>query len=153
MRAGVEPGDASAHRQHVEFAPLEIGKDGVYDFQFATRRGFQLRGDFDDAVVVEVQPHYRVPRLRLRGLLLDADCTSVRVEFDYTVALRVLDRIGEYRSSALALCRAPQQIRELVPVKDVVAQHQRDRILTDEIAPDEKSLRQALGFRLYRVGS
>ena len=55
MRAGIKPGKTAAHDLHIESVPaVEIGAVDVGDFQFATTRGLDGRGDVDDFVVVEI---------------------------------------------------------------------------------------------------
>ncbi|MNV78999.1 hypothetical protein D3C71_1725290 [compost metagenome] len=44
-----------------------------------------------------------------------------------------------------------QQPRQFVAIEDVVAQHQRARVLADERRTDQERLRQPLGRRLHRV--
>ena len=75
----------------------------------------------------------------------------VGVEADDPVALRVLHLVGEDRRAGPG-SGAPEQIGQRVAVEDVVAEHERDGIGTDEVAADGKGLRDAAGGFLRQVG-
>jgi hypothetical protein len=50
------------------------------------------------------------------------------------------------------LAETTQQRRQIVAVEQVVAQHQRDRLVADEFAADDEGLREPVGRGLHRVG-
>src|SRR6185436_6071086 len=106
----------------------------------------------EHAVVVEVQADHGVARLGVLRLFLDAFRLSVSIEFDHTVALRLFYRIGEHGRAPRAARSALQQQRQLMTVKKVVSQNQRNRIGADELSTYEERLREATWRRLHGVG-
>ncbi len=46
---------------------------------------------------------------------------------------------------------ASQQIRQRMPEEDVVAEHERDVVIADEVASDDEGLRETFRLRLHRV--
>ena len=59
--------------------------------------------------------------------------------------------VGKHGGAAGFLISAGQQVRKVVAIKDVVAQHQRAGRVAQERFPDQESLRQAIGRRLNGV--
>ena len=152
MGAGIEPGIAARHLLDMELAPVEIGLVHARDLELAPRRWRHRRRDVEDLVVVEIQARHRPRALGLLRLLDDAQGAARLVEGDDAVGLRVLDMVGEDRRTGGASAGRGQQLAHPRPEEQVVAEHQRDVVGTDEVAPDHEGLRQALGPRLDRVG-
>ena len=74
--AGVEPGEAPAEALDAELAATEVLAVDVGDLEFAARRGFQVGGDVEHLVVVEIEARHgevglaaapASPRWRARG--------------------------------------------------------------------------------------
>ena len=98
---------------------IEVG-----DLQFAAWRRLQALGEFDHALVVEIEADRGPVRFRRLRLLLDRHSLAVRAEFDHAVTLRIIDRIGEHGGAVAALIGAVQRLGQAVPVDDVVAEDQ-----------------------------
>ena len=144
MRPGVEPGDAARQLLDMEQPALEIAAVHVGDLEFAPRRRLQPRRDLDDAVIVEVEAGDRIRRLRPRRLFLEADGPAARVELHHAIPFRIADLIPEHRGADLPRHGITEIIGEMSPVENVVAQRQRHPIVADELAADQKRLRQAV---------
>ena len=65
--------------------------------------------------------------------------------------MRILNVVGKYRGPLRALRSAPKLGREARPVKDVVAQYEANRILTDEVLAQDECLSQAIRVLLDRI--
>src|SRR5580658_308670 len=100
MRARIEPGIAVAELLDRELAALEIGSVHIGDLVFAARRWLERGRDVENMIVVEIEARHRPMRLRVLRLLDDVAGAPAYVEADDAVALRMLDPIGEHRSSA-----------------------------------------------------
>jgi hypothetical protein len=61
------------------------------------REGFSFRANWTTRFVVEVQAGDGVVRLRLLGLLFEADGPAAFAELDHAVALGIVDAVREYR--------------------------------------------------------
>src|SRR5438876_655561 len=81
--------------------------------------------------------------------LFKADCFAALVEFHDSVALRIADLITENACAALDRERFTEKIE--FPVKDIVAQNQARAGVANEFGADQKSLGNALWFRLFRI--
>src|SRR5882757_5756015 len=104
MRAGVEPGIATAEPVDMQFPTLEISVVDRRDLELASRRGPDRGGDIDDPVVVEIEAGDSPVRFRLERLFLDGQrLARGLVEGDHAVALGILDVIGEDGGAAFAL--------------------------------------------------
>jgi hypothetical protein len=68
--ARIEPGEPPAEALNVKLAALQISAINVGDFQLAARRRFEMGGDVEHLVVVEIQTGHGVVRPRLVRLLL-----------------------------------------------------------------------------------
>src|SRR5439155_7845193 len=124
----------------------------IGNFELASGRGLERRGDIEHLVVVEVQAGHRVARFWLLRFLLEAYHFAISVELGHTVSLGVGDRVGEYRRARSACIGVPEHGLELMAVEDVVAEHQCRCIGTDEAAPDDERLSKTVRRRLYCVG-
>ena len=113
-RACIEPRIAPAEALHVQLAHPEIGGIHVGDFQFATRRGLESRGDLHHARVVEVEPGDRPARLRQRRFLLDGERATPAIQLDDPVPLRVGDGTGEDGGASLARRGARENLNQPV---------------------------------------
>ena len=151
MGARVEPCIAPLHDLHIELPPLQIGLVDGSDFQFAPGAGPDRLGNLDDLLVVEIQARHRIAALGLAGLFFDADRAALRIELHHSIALRVLDMVGEDRRPLrLGIGRA-QEGDEVVTVEQVVAQHQGTGRAADEALTDQERLRQPVRAGLHGV--
>ena len=80
-------------------------------------------------------------RARGSGFFLNTNRAPLGVEFNYAVALGVIDVIGKDRGAVGALSRAPELAVEARSVKDVVAQYQANGALANEVLTQQKRLR------------
>jgi len=80
---------------------------------------------------------HRVVGSRYRGLLLDRLGLGAAVELDDALAFGVFDDIGEYGGANAPVDLAGEQIGKSLAVKDVVSEHERDRIAAHELAADD----------------
>ncbi len=149
--AGVQPGVAAAEGLHLQLALLQIDAVDVGDLQLAARRGLEVGGDVAHLRVVEVQAGDGVAALRLGRLFFDADGAAGGVELDHAVAFGVVHVIGvDRRALGLGVSLFERGLQIVAP-EQVVAEYQRAWGMADEVAADDKSLRQAVGAGLHRV--
>ena len=87
------------------------------------------------------------------GLFLDGDDFPVLVELHYPGALRILHLVGKNGCAGGAFHGGAHVAGQIVAVENVVAEDQRAGAIADEIGADDKSLRQAIGASLHRVGN
>src|ERR1700722_13996317 len=151
MSAGVEPGEAAAEHLHEQVAAIKIGAVHVGDFDFAPGRRPDRRSDLDYVVVVEIKTGDGNVRLRLRGLLLDGNSAPGVIELHHPIALRIGDRISEYRGAVPTAGCLEQLFRQAVAVKDVVAEDQRNAPIADEGAPDDEGVGDPAGAVLRGI--
>ena len=118
------------------------------DLQFTAAAGFDPLGYLHDGVVIKVQAHHRVVRPRRLRLFLDAQCMACGVEFHDTIALRIRDLVGE-DDAALRILAVGELAAEAV--EDIIAEHQRDAVVSNKLLANQKGLRKALRPRLDRV--
>ncbi len=59
--------------------------------------------------------------------------------------------VGKHRGTGAAGVGFGEQALKIVPIKNVVAQHQGRRVVADEIRTNGESLRQPVGAGLHRV--
>src|SRR5919108_4430759 len=85
------------------------------------------------------------------GLFLDSNGPAALIELDHTISLGRADLVAKDRGTRARERRLAQHCRQTIAVKDIVAEHQRDGALADELAPDEKSLCEPVGFRLLGI--
>ena len=149
---GVEPGIAAAHQLDVELALFEVDRVDVGDFEFAAGRRLDVLGDVDHLVVVEVQPRYRVVRLRLGWLFFDRNGVHLVVEFHHPEAFRIVDVVAKDGRPAGLLGRRLNQLGQAGAVVDVVAEDQADRIVTDEVLAEDEGFSEAVWLFLDLVG-
>ena len=142
MRAGVEPGIAAAEFDHAQFAQLQVAAVDVSDLEFAAGGRAQAGGDVEHGIVVEIKPRDRPVGQELRGLLDDIDGLFGVVEFDDAILARFPDVIGENRRTVLVRRGAVELGAEAVAIKDVVAEDERNAIVADEVAPENKGVRK-----------
>ena len=83
--------------------------------------------------------------------LLYTQAIAILVKLSHTVTLRVTHPIAKHRGLRLILSRRDsftQELRETVAMKNIVAEHQAARIVTDKLLTDDKSLSEAVRRRL-----
>ena len=56
-----------------------------------------MLGDIDDFIRIEIEPYDCIVRFRECGFLFDRQAVTVRIELRYTITLRIVDSITEYR--------------------------------------------------------
>ncbi len=149
--AGVEPVGVVVQNLNVEEVPRQERHVHVGDLEFAASTRLECFGDLDNITRVEVRPRDCVVGFRFFGLLLEGDSTLPRIELYHPVVTRVgytqcKDACTPKVRGALAQC-----LGETLPVEQVVAEHQRDVIVADELLTDDECLGDSLGVVLYGV--
>src|SRR5206468_329351 len=102
-------------------------------------------------VVVEVQAGDSVVRPRYGGLLLDGDGSTGGIELHHAVALWVTHVVAENRGARGTLGRRLKRLGQAMTKKNVVAENERHRVRSHEVAADDERVRQTLGSLLHRV--
>ncbi len=74
------------------------------------------------------------------------------VQIHDAVPLGILDVIGEDGRPGPAFARPAQQAGQAGAEEDIVAEHERDIVVADEIAADDEGLREAFRPGLHSVG-
>ena len=111
-----------------------------------------LFGEFDNLRVIKIQAGHCVAGFRVGGFFLQADGLSVGIKLDHAVPLGVLHRVGEDGRAKLLLHGRLEGAGEVVPVKNIVTQHQRAGRAVQKFLADQKRLRQPVGRSLHGVG-
>src|SRR2546428_10934336 len=145
VRAGIDPRDAARELLDMELPALEIGAVDVGDLELSAHRRPESGGNGDHLVVVEIEAGHGVRRLRLLRLFLEAHRAAVRIELDDAVPLRIAHLVAEHRRAGRPRRGAPQVVRKMSAVEDVVAERERHAIVRDELTADHKRLREAVG--------
>ncbi len=148
VRAGVQPGVAALEHFHVELAAPQVFVVHGGDLKLAACGRLDVFRDVDDVVVVEIQPRDGVVGFRLFRLLLDGDRIALGIEFDHAEAFPVAHVVAEHGRADLAVRCGPKKFAQLGAVEDVVAEHERHAVGSDELLADQERLREPLGFRL-----
>src|SRR5205809_8062163 len=102
-------------------------------------------------MVIEIQSGHCIRRSGLFGFLFQLAGFAIAVKLHNAIAFRVTDRISKNRGAAFALAGALENEAEILAIKNVVAQHQRATIITDEIAANQKSLGQPSRSGLHGI--
>src|SRR6185436_8654756 len=82
--------------------------------------------------------------------LLEPDRLAAGSELDDAVALRVAHAVGEHGRTLLPRGRSLQDLGQVVPVEDVVAEGERRAVPAHELASDQERLGEPLRLRLRR---
>ena len=154
MRAGIEPGKAATHQLHTQLAILQKHLVDRGNLQLTACRRLDVLGHLHHLVGVEIEPHDGIVALGLLGLFLDAEHTSLGVELGHTVALGVGHPVAEDGGATVNLDivhRLAQHTSQAVAMEDIVAQHQTDIIVANELLADNERLRQPVGRRLLGI--
>jgi hypothetical protein len=152
VRAGVEPGHAASELFDDELSAPQIFTIDVGDLQLAARRRLQIRGDVDHLIVIKIQPRHRIGRSGLRRLFFEADRPSLGVEFDNAVTFRIANEVAEHRGALGPFARGAEHVGEAVAEENVVAERQRDAVVTDEVPAKNERMGEAVGAFLDGVG-
>src|SRR5579871_20703 len=151
VRSSVEPGHAASHHDYLELSLLQIDLVHVRDFQLTARARLERLGNANDLIIVKVKTRDGVPGLRLPGLFFQAQSVACAVELYYPVSLRIAYRIGEHARTLILLRRLAKIFRQIVPIKNVVAQDQRTRAVAQKSFADQEGLCDALRLGLNRI--
>ena len=147
-RPGVEPREAPPEQFQFQ-APLpQIVVVEIGNLEFAARRGLERGGDCGDLFIVEIETGNGIVGWRYRRLLDDLSHRAVRGEVDHAVLAGLAHPMPEHDSAGFFSDRPPQCRDEVVPVKNVVTEHQRRSAAGNEGAADQKRLSQPVGIRL-----
>src|SRR5690606_29864390 len=83
--------------------------------------------------------------------LVNGDQLALRTKGCDTIALRIADMVGKDSSAPGLLTGAVEHARHVLTIKQVVAQDQRGRRLTNEILSDDERLCQSVRAGLLGV--
>ena len=153
-RAGIEPCESTTEELHIQLTHIEVRLVEVRNFEFAAGAGLLGLCESRDAVVIEVKARDGVVALGFLRLFFDRDHLALVVEFNDTESFRVFHVVAEHARASVffgVLYRGLQKRAEAVPVKNVVAEHHRAAIVTDEFLAQDKRLRKSVGTGLHFV--
>src|SRR5580704_10126163 len=85
------------------------------------------------------------------GLLLNAESPPRAIELHNSITFRIVHGISKHASTASLGCGFPQVLGEIVPIKNIVAQHQSARAASKKRLPQQKSLRDSFRLKLHLV--
>jgi hypothetical protein len=147
---GVQPRRAPVEHGDVQGAATQVLRIDRGDLELAPVTGLEVPRDLDDVVVVEVQTGDGVAALGLLRLLLDREHLAVGTELHDAVRRGVGHPVGEHPAAGdRAVGREGPP--EPGAVEDVVAEHEGDGLVADEVRADDEGLGQPLGARLDGV--
>lgn len=152
VRPRIQPGMAAAQTLHRQLPSFQVGGVHGGDLQFAPGRGLHPPRDLHHLIIVEVEAGDGVIGFGALRFFFDGERVAILVKFHHAEALRVADVVAEDGRAALPGSRAPEQPPEIGPVKDVIPQNQRHRVLPDKIFADDERLGQAIGRGLDGIG-
>ena len=152
--AGVQPGEASAKDLNFEFAVFEEFLVHGGDFQFSSGAGFDVFGNINYLVGVEVEAHHSVVALGLLRLFFNAEAVALFVKFGHAVTLGVRYPVTEDGGFLVFLgifyCLA-EKAGEAAAVEYIVSQNQASAVVSYELLANDEGLRQAVGAGLFGI--
>ena len=139
-RAGVVPVGVGVERDDVQQVLLEEQPVEVCYLELPTGARLECLGEFYDLAGVEVGARNGKRRLRHLGLLFERDGTSTCIKLNNTEVFRLLqpNPVSEHQGAANRLPGFLHSLDETIAVEDVVAEHQRHVVVTDEVAADDE---------------
>ena len=154
MRSGVEPRISFVQDTYIEAFLIEIKLiDGCY-LKLTPCRGLYAHRFLHNIVWVEVETYYSIVGAWLRRLLNNREAFAAGIEFHYSVSLRIIYPVAEHGGLFLGRCSfecLAENVGKSGSVKDVVAEHKADIIITDEFPADDECLSQPLGPGLLGI--
>ena len=151
VRARVQPCETAPQPLHVQAAFGQIQAVQIADFQFAACRRLQAFGPFHGAPVIKIQPRHRPFGFRLHGLFFNGDGAKIAVQLHHAEAFGILHGIGEHGCAVRLRRCLLQHLCKRLSVKDIVAQHQANRVAVNKRFGNQQRLRQSFGLRLHGI--
>ena len=151
--AGVQPGEAAAEDLNLELSGGQEFLVDSGDLQLAAGRWLDVFGDFHHLVGVEIKAHHGVVALGALGFLLYREAVAGGVELGHAVTLGVGDPVAEDGGFVIIGVGdgLAEELGEAVAVEDVVAQHEADAVVADELFSDYEGLGKAVGRGLLGI--
>ena len=151
VRAGIEPGHATAHDLDMELATLEISPVHVGDFKLTPRRRGNTCSNVEHLLIVKIQARHSGIGGRPGGFLLDADGAALGIELHHAITFGIVHMVGKDGSPRTARVTQAQLRLQIMAVINVVAQNQGRIGVADKISPDDEGLGQAIGAGLLGI--
>lgn len=121
------------------------------DFQFTAGRRFNVLGDIDNLVVIEVEVGHGITALGFGWLLFNREGFAVAVKLDDTVTLKVFDVISKDRGARGLGIGTLQQRGEIMAIIEVSIQNQGAGAVAHMLLAKDKRLGQPIRGWLYTV--
>lgn len=103
MCTSIQPGKALTQKFYIQRTIFQINTIQVSDFQFTTRRRFQVLCKLDHTVIVEIQTGYAIVALRMLRFFLDRNGLTVLVKLNNSETLRIVHIIAKHGCTLAAL--------------------------------------------------
>jgi len=143
MRAGVEPGGASAENVDAQCAFGEVAIVEIGDLEFAAGGGALLARVARGVAVVEIQSRHCVAGAGLRGFFFNGEDAALLIEFHHAIPFWIAHVVGE-DGGAFAQCGCLAYYAfEIRSVEQIIAQDQTARSALQELLADDEGLRQS----------
>ncbi len=151
MCACVQPRITPFHDLNGQLTLIQIVLIHAGDFQLTTRTGLHSLRNVHHLGIVKIQSSHRITAFRDEGLFFDAGGFACFIKRNHTITLWVGNVVGKYSCTAGLGIGTRQQLHQVMPIKNVVPQHQRARRGTDEIGPNDEGLRQTIRTGLHGI--
>jgi hypothetical protein len=152
VRAGVEPGGATAELFDMERSGFEIAAVEVGDLEFATGGGLEIGRDLDSAVVVEIEAGNSEIRLGIFWFFLQGEDSTVGCEFDDAISAGLGDMVAEDGGTFLAAVGIFHGLGKILAVENVVAEDEGDVVVAEMTDPDwVPAMRKAAGIVTAKI--
>src|SRR5579872_1087999 len=147
----VEPGETAPALLDAKLMPIHVFPVHVGYFQFTAGRGFERFGNLQNLIVVKIKARYGQIRSGAGWFLFDRDRPALLIELDDAVGFCVAHVVGKHRGAVRLAGGAAQKFLQSRTVKNVIAENQGRVVASDELAADQKRLRQTPGMRLNGI--
>src|SRR4051794_6348659 len=149
MCTGVEPRKATTHLLNMQVAALQINSVHICNLKFSSVRWRERGSNFANPLIVEIKAGHCPVGSWILGFLLEMYCATAFVEVHYTIVLRLFHLIRENGCAFLARRGPAHQVRQSVPVKEIVTQYQCPGPASEKLATKNKGLRKPVRSRLH----
>ena len=154
MGTRIKPGKSSGKGLHAQSSFFQKLLVNGGDFKLSAGRGLNVSCHIYHVVWIKVESYNSIVGLGMLWFFFNGKTDAIGIEFCNTIAFWISYPVTEYRSLVVLFCGAysfTEHIGKAIAVKNVVAQHQTDRVVPDELFADDKGLSQTIREWLFRI--
>ena len=151
MGTGIQPAEPSTEQLHREFTLAQIMQIHIGYFQLTPGRWSYGLSHRHHILVIKIETGHRIAGFWITWFFLNTNHLVLAIKLHNAITLRVTNQVAKNNAAILQFTATPHDLAKIMAKKDVISQHQANRVVSNKLFPNNKCLGQSFWPWLFRI--